>query len=491
MFLHIFLIFIFNIYNLKIIADNKEYQTSRTFLFIKNIYNNPIVDNFYRIYDQYKFSSNNDNIDINNIFLVDFLYQDLKNSNDIAKYFSIGCKDYLLVAGDDSYLKHSRNIRAEWFNLPSDSSFYIEFKPKQSQKSLLLQYYRLFNYFCDGIKKDFWISFNLPILNIEGNLSINYFDIKNVSLDVIKNSFEKFNNVSFYNKNISNTYIPDIKFSLGAYLPINYLNFALYSSLVIPSSEYIKPKYLFEPIPSSNGHFAIEIGSRITKDFPINDNFSIYYFLQLNNYFYFSSKEYRTFDLKNASDDYLLGQYQTPCTRQWSRYLKFIEKNSNNISSGVDILTQKVQVHPYSSGNIFTGLNFVYNNLNIELSYNFWGKSHDKVKILSDECETLKKNINFYGILYDKQDNLNYKTSFKSSISCLANYDKKFKTINLEDINIISGSFPGAFSNQIGITINYIFAKSLYFSYAFFYEIAYGNSALSNSGGFVSLDLLF
>jgi len=326
------------------------------------------------------------------------LYQKSVRSDKTAKYFLFNCKSSLTVLGDDQldFLPHDddgnflvdrvdrhRDVRAEWLGLPSDFMGAFSINPIQRQTGVILEYNQ-------SVKKilknelfgNWYFSVMLPIVVVENNMNICQFDIHNKKKgnerprDIIEALNQKSWRYARINGKRSRVNLSMIRARLGSvFLSENNSQIAYYSELLIPTASEDEGKYIFDAISGYNGHLGI--GTGVNFQFPITRDggyYDVCFFTNLEAVFLIRHDQIRTFDLID---------------RPWSRYLLFNRKDGppDEFVPGVNVLTQRVRVKPYSMIDFSVGWRIKTERVELEFGYNIWGHGNEKIECIKKFCD--------------------------------------------------------------------------------------------------------
>lgn len=426
------------------------------------------------------------------------LYQQSLELERTQHYFLPAKCERVLVAGDDVFQDlEIRQIRAEWFNLPSTFQGTFTLHPKQKQAGVILEYSQdvgkvIEHSFFEGS----WVNIALPVTIVENNMHINEdvfvsgpsFNMRPITI------IGAFNQPDWkYAKICPNTMtqvkLADITLNIGkTFLAQDDFVVAYSSVIVIPTGNIQDAHYLFEPVAGNNGHFGI--GGRVDFQFPLTNPDSCHtlcFFLDFESVFFARNRQWRTFDLKG---------------KPYSRYLQFVSRDdpSGELISGVNILTRWVQVHPYNLADLSLGFRFKTEHIEIEVGYSIWGHGDEKIRILRDSncCDTRNRELDpfeRYGIAGNPNPSGPHQrpalnccqlpmpaTASKSTIACQAandlecepNVDKiigecsgplmyangdtqrVFVPITQFDIDLQSGAAQSAFNHKFQLAFGYI-----------------------------------
>ncbi len=298
-----------------------------------------------------------------------------------ARYFLPNQKNELLVSGDNNLDERcSRDIRAEWVNLPSNFSGILKIKPEQQQFGFSAVFHQhLSQWFETGIFKNWYISLHIPFVSVENKLGLTQERVKNPNetgngpRDILAAFTQKewcFGKL--YTDTKSRESIGEITLILGSNLHDD--NFHFYYETIIGFATGTKsdPAYLFSPFVGNDTHW--EFGAALGTEFAINNctqKYEINFFIDLATRFLFQNKQLRTFDLKG---------------KDWSRFLPMNKKcpgaNNQNIP-GVNLLTLEVRSKPFNISDFSTGFRLYTGNFHAEIGYNLW--AHTKERLRLDE----------------------------------------------------------------------------------------------------------
>lgn len=456
-------------------------QTGKTFMFTRPVIQHLMIDQalWYSIIhsrpDTYKTAGR-----------VTTVYQHSIDEDKTARYFLFDYKDALLVAGDDNPcdVLTSRDVRAEWLNLPSDYRGILTLNPRQQQMAITFQAYQDVGAWTDiSFFKNMWFSIAAPIGIVENDLQLNEKKVFNPGM-CPHSIIDAFNQSDMCYAKITGARsaieLAEINIKMGrTYLSRNNAIVAYYSKLSLPTSRKQNAAYTFDPFVGNNGHFGFGTGVnfqfQLTRD---TDPHVICFFINLEGTFYIRAEEHRTFDL-----------YHKP----WSRYMRVVEKNGRPgvTIPAANILTQKVLIHPYNTVDFSTGWRFKTASYEGEFGYNIWGHGDEKLECIEDFPHGR------FGIAGNPQEgylpegcNKNV-TASKSTIQEQASNDTQivngmreplFVPITLSDLDINSAASQSALNHKIHGFLGWHSdpAKKIegFVGAGFFYDIPQKNSAL-------------
>ena len=438
-------------------------------------------------------------------FQVMTYYQQSIQDPETIRYFTFGHKLALKVRGDADSDAKFRDIRAEWLGLPSDFRGTMSINPEQRQFACLVTYNQdLKKYLEYDFLKRFWIEVSLPIVAVENHMNFCQYDVFTDS-DLFPNDLiSAFNQCRWEYQKIngkkSKLNLAPIRIRFGgAFMDDGNNQIVSYSAIFLPTGQEDYNNYLFEPLTDYNGH--IGYGSGVNFQFVLNrENDNIYdvcFFLNLEAIFLIRNWHCRTFDLKclpfkdNCPS---CRDYCSPCEyqpRPWSRYLQFNCEGGipeQNIP-GVNILTRRVKVRPYSVFDFSTGFRLKSERWEFEIGYNIWGHGSERI-----EC--IKKFRNRWGIAGQKQEGDQFARSASLSTICQQratdeellpqdNENYRFIPICESDLDLDSAASQGALNHKIHIAGGVEYKGDCvdsFFGLGAYYDYAQKNSALKTWG---------
>lgn len=292
--------------------------------------------------------------------------------NNIGDAFLIDKKSSLIVAGDDTAFKNTRDIRAEWIGGNSETVASLSLDANQELSGLKMLFQIPFSTFiksdcmpnwCIGIRPTFVYSANQLNLKLNGVNSAEDIHIRNFFKN--QTSFDKIDGLKR-----SNIGFESIALTIeGLYRTENdKLKIYYYTGLELPTSETYSTLYMFYPYIGNNGNLATLLGFFMHGYFAKNECNSFGFIFEIEDHFLLYKTMKRVFDL-----------YRKP----WSRYLPVTELNQNTICKDVSAVSNlPVRVHPCNSvdgsiGIIYEREDFYKSTLNIATGYNLWVNQND------------------------------------------------------------------------------------------------------------------
>ncbi len=244
----------------------------------------------------------------------------------------------------------------------------------------------------------------------------------------------------------SKSHIADIELGLGYILLSNECNyFSINIRGIIPTGNRPTGEFVFEPIVGNTHHG--QIGAGLLGNFYLWENgcqefLSI--LLNANIYTILTSREKRTFDLKNNG----IG----------SRYLLFKKFSgvdyAGEIVRGPNILTLDVDTKNRVEADVVLMVEYIRCNLLLDAGYNLWGRSRDHLKLIGSIPE------NSFGIAgLSGTAGINRNRTASSTLingENATSIDPSPVFISNSDIDVESAAHPGAFSHGLFVHIGYI-----------------------------------
>lgn len=420
------------------------------------------------------------------------LYQNACGTHKNKYYWLFDCKTDLLFSGDDNINDlNIRDVRAEWFQLPSSFRGQMTFNPVEHQAGVCIEYHRDLGHCCEiDCLDNCWLSVELPIVYIKNDIGLTQWNMQHegtVYPSTIAQSFcnpeWKFLKVcgakhivqpAFLNLRLGKTYYNKDKFQL-----LFYLGFSL------PTSTSNDGSYMFYPVAGYNGHFGFIAGVHtqilLTRD---DSPYSVCFFAALENLFLVPASQYRTFDL---------------LCKPWSRYLLYIKKHSlpQAFVPGVNILTRKVRVHPYTLVDFACGWRVITNHWEFELGYGIWGHGDEKIEL---KCGAKCPPDNEYGIAGIPP--LGYNEAVTASDSTIQNqapYDHDeqghpvFVPITESQLDLLSAASRSALNHKIFASIGHVDTGCIEYLYGVgvYIEIPQWRTSLQSWGVWAKFGLVF
>ncbi len=404
-------------------------------------------------------------------FHITGIYKRSIEQNKTKKYFLFDGKTVLKIRGDSIASElNTRDIRAEWLNLPANFSSEITIDPEQKQSGLILEYnFDFKKKFKNSLLEQYSLTISAPLVLVENNINFKEFNIQNpgTTANSPANATESFSQQQFHygkiiNKQRSTIDIAHIAVKLGTtYMSKNNFQVAYFSQLLFPTAQKDEAHYMFESIAGNNGHIGIGAGAHF--QFPINRNnekCDICFFLNLENIFFIRRKHTRVLDLNN---------------KPWSRYLLLNKQNEgdNQNIPAINILSQQVIVRPYNMIDATFGWRFKTDRVELELGYNIWGHGAEKLEFENDHTFD-----EVYGIAAPAGGIL---SASASSIKTQSAADAAFTPIKKSNLDLKSGASKSTLTHKIQLAGGIIKEGNFIdgtLGLGIFYEVPQKNSAL-------------
>ncbi len=395
----------------------------------------------------------------------------------IRQYFLMEGKNELSVKGDDVN-KFDRDIRAEWLNLPSTFNGSFTLIPQQKQFGVLVDVRQDLAGCMDSKFFDtFWVGVTVPFVYVQNNLNLeqNFFKAAptkpHTILEALANPGFIYNRMFQCNSTVG---IPEFKVSLGVYFkPLNSLQLATRSGVIFPITNKQNGQIFFEAVKGFNRHLGWE--SVVNIQFPVtcNDVCKTLYYLDISSVYFFSNKQYRTFDLIN---------------KPYSRYLLLNDTNGTVNIPAINVLTQRVKVKPFNIVDVSTGFRIKTGGFEGQIGYSLWAHGNERVHLVHPWKEE-------FGIAAEPGEVTPSglpATASHSTIKTLAPTDKDaggsnaFKKITKNDLDFLSGSSRGTVTNNASAAIGWICDRPHvcgFVGIGAFVEFPMNNAALRQWGG--------
>ena len=397
-------------------------------------------------------------------FQIKIIHQQTLSTDIVKRYFLFGCNNDLLVAGDATPLRDTRDVRSEWLGINNDQFIgYLTVDPHQRQSGASITYFQDISnvMYLDG----FWLSLEVPFFSVGHNLNLQQFGVSHPTdtssgVNDILSAFRQRDWLySAVDGPTRATNILGGLFKFGkTFLSENHFQVIGYSLLNFALGNNQNAQYLFDAYTGTNRH--VGIGAGALFQILLNQDASklaICWFFGLENQYFFPNVQLRTFDLKN---------------KPWSRYMLYNHKNRgpNQSIPGVNILTHETLVRPYSFVDFQTGWRFISEHCEVEIGYELWGRGNEIVKIKSEFQEV-------FGIA-----GIDGGSASESTIANQAPNDPTFVTIKESDLDPYSAGAAAALNHKFTSSFSYVKQNDhyeLFFVFGGAVEYAQKNSALS------------
>lgn len=355
-----------------------------------------------------------------------------------SRYFLMEGKNQLLVAGDNTDFRLSRDIRAEWLGLPDNFSGTLCVKPEQKQNGCMLEYHQDLKEWVDiMILRDMYITIIMPVSETKNSINLMQTNITNPQTTFPQNILQAFNQPSWCYSRITNSKkkvgVAELRVKIGtSYMSEDFFQLNYYSVLAIPTGNKQDGHIMFESVNGNNHHLGI--GAGINIQVPLNrdtSEFGFCGFLDLESVILIRNKQFRTYDLFD---------------KPWSRFLPMNRPNdlANPIDNptttnipGVNLMTQRITAKPFNVVDFALGCRFTTPSIETEVGYGIWGHGNERTDL----------NQPFTGI-FGIAGSAPGKTASNSTIAQKAPDDLDFVPITKFDLNPQSGESYGGFTQR-------------------------------------------
>lgn len=404
-------------------------------------------------------------------------------SNKLAQYFLMKGKNYLTVVGDaySTQQKLDRDVRAEWLELPSTFSGVLTLYPSQKQSGFLVELKKCFFDYQErkNFLHNFWFGTSIYFSNVENNLNLQE-SIRSTTTSTSKTIISQIGRSDlkfgrFIPGKRTSIGFSEVRLKFGTHFDCsNDLHIALSSFFLLPLVSKPVPTYVFTPMHGYNGHPGW--GAAIAFEFPLNNrcsNFTLDFFANVENIFFFKSREDRVLDLLN---------------KPWSRFLLLNKNNGETDIPATQVLTRRVEVHPYNYVDLNTGFKVRHNSFFAEMNYGLWAHPLEKLKLVHEFARN-------YGIAAPAGSALTpggiAPTASTSTIKTQEAVDKdsdgntQFDGIQENELDLESGGAAPTLTSKAEVSIGLIRDGNkcnVAFALGAFAEIPQNNAALKNVG---------
>ncbi len=459
-------------------------------------------------------------------------------SKDLMRYFSPTPVDQLVVDSNPAAVQGvtqlglERNINPVFFGIQVTAAgggngryqSVLQFRPRRTVGGVGITYRQYFGRDCDCDEKQWWFELSAPILHVRNKMRLEETapnlnggtlvagsapnmivalagvmpvlgataadGLSTMQFGLMRNANQddNFNGVVGNNDNNRKGYTrtgSDIELKFGRdYYTSECCHFDGYVGLHIPASNKPKGRFVFEAVPGFNQHFGFMLGGSSGTEIWRNCDRSLSWEAATNVRYWIRNTQTRSFDLKD---------------RPWSRYM-FITDNANPaapvIVPGINVLTQKLRVHPRFSFD--TNVALVYNNdcgFNAELGWNFWARQGERVSLRNQENGNRNDNnvtLPFVAGRYFVTALTGANGLDVTETNLLSNIANNNQPANLAldealaldvtDLNLLSAAAPAALSNTVYGYVGYNWddrCYPLFVGLGGSYEISKKNTALN------------
>lgn len=405
-------------------------------------------------------------------------------SRELSQYFLMAGRSQLSVKGDDFIDEHNRDIRAEWLTLPDNFKGTFSLFPQQTQTAFQIDLkHELRTHFDTPYLENVWIGISTAFVSVQNRLNLEQDIVSTTSGKTIIGSLNRsdiaFN--KFYEKNCS-TGLSEIRFKLGSqFLSRNGYEVFYHSYVLFPLSSNKDAQKFFQAVRGFNSH--VGVGAVANFQIRLNDRTcddSIFAFcFDIENVYLCRDSECRTMDLFG---------------KPWSRYLLLNKTDGTTNIPAINVLTQRVEVHPYNVMDLSTGFRYKSGGFEAEITYGLWAHGHEVIRLKNSCFCPEEEQLTCYGIAAKPGEFTPCglpATASNSTIACLANTDKDingnnaFVPISVRDLDLQSAAAQGALAHRANGAIGYTKygeCYNVFVGIGGFAEISQNNTALSQFG---------
>jgi len=355
-------------------------------------------------------------------------------------------KPYIQINGSQVGDRDETDWLADYFGLPTDFQSRVSFNPHVENVILDINFYLGLDEWLDGL----YFRIHGPICYSRWDLNMcekiinpgtldyrpGYFNgaQNGVARSQLLNSFTEFASLErtpnlgntvvfdalqyakFPNRRKSLTRLSDIQAALGWNFLQGYdHHFGLNVRMAAPTGNRPKGLYLFEPIVGNGHHW--ELGLGLTAHYLLWENEcngnSIGFYIDGNVTHMFGARQTRTFDLagKPMSRYMLTERLGKPVTNLFSDPAQGSIANvtapsaqfQNLLVPLANLTTINVNVSIAAQADLTAMLNFVFGNYNLDVGYNYWGRSCEKIKFINT-CPIIFNGCSSQGLFALKGD---------------------------------------------------------------------------------------
>jgi hypothetical protein len=315
------------------------------------------------------------------------------NKTDLMKYFGINNKETLTITEDNTPSNRS-DILAWNFNIATTGANFkstLKFEPKQKFSGFAISG-RLY------VKEKLWVEGIMPIVKVENNMNLTETVITPGGATRTTAGTFLFDNTATYvgnmqeafkqtgmkygkiNRKQNKTGIADIEFKVGYdSILTEKCYWTMYGGLIVPTSNKPNAEYIFEPIYGNGQHAGFMLGNEFGYEVTKNDTYGIWVHGMIHGQYLFSNTQKRSFDLQG---------------KPWGRYLSVYTSSTvlptNNVTWGINHLTQDVKVSPRSTRALSASFNIKYKEKTyLELGYAYTYRQAEEVALKEKWSKTI------------------------------------------------------------------------------------------------------
>ena len=405
-----------------------------------------------------------------NLQLAMFYFKSTSDQSKLAQYFLVNNKSEITVKGD-AVSTTDRDVRAEWLGLSDTYNGLLKLNPQQKRIGGIVRgERRLSHYFKAHFWKHFWIGAQLGLESVEqctGAQSVGA-SADDQLLAQLDRAELQYCRISA--SQTSGAGVSDLRLILGAdYLAKRDLQLGLQSFLLIPGVwNQPDPTYLFAATQGLGKHFGFGFDLQVQLPLVTYARSELSAYLRAEAIGLFKNRQLRVMDLNN---------------NPWSRFLILNKSDGTGSVPATTILTQKVAVDPYATGELVLGLRYRYRALQAGLSYGLWGHGSERLSLVDDF-------VTAYGIAGSVLN----KSASASTIASHAGDDTTFTTIQKSDLNLDSAAARAVITHRLNgqIGCNIEGQKiDLALNIGAFYELPQNNVMVKQWGSYLTFSLFF
>lgn len=363
-----------------------------------------------------------------------------------TRYFLMNGKEELVVAGDDTPYKLSRDIWAGWVGLPENFSGTLSVNPKQQQKGALIEYHQDLKQWVDiMILRDMYITVLMTVSETHNSINLCQKNVTNPGEEFPRDIIEAFNPPTWCYSRITNEKkrvgLADMRIKIGtSYISEDAFQLNYYSVMAIPTGNKQNGHTMFQAVNGNNHHFGI--GAGINMQAPMNrdlTNFELCCFLDLESVILIRNKQFRTYDTFD---------------KPWGRFMQVNKPNfvddpldieETTDLPGVNFMTQRITAKPFNVVDFAFGVRAKTSAVEAEIGYSIWGHGNERTNLDQPYTE-------IFGVAGSAPG----KTASRSTIAQKAPDDLDFVPIAKSDFNPQSGESYGGFNQRAIMSLGWV-----------------------------------
>ena len=411
--------------------------------------------------------------------------------------FAINRKPIMLVAGDNTPYKKSRDINAEFIGGTNNTIAQMSLGAEESliggRLFIQIPFFRLW-------KNDFFVDWFLGIrttlTRCTRKLDLTLAGENNESLASIKNFFS--NQVQYAkinNEKKTDVGLENVTLTLDGIYYSKNKDFQIYyfSGVEIPVQSNYSSEYLFAPtIGGGNGTIGLILGADFRGFFATNDSYRLGMLFELEDHYFLYKTMARTFDLydRTTANDFSSSNHQN---KPWSRYLPasslYLGLQDQTIGSFSNL---PVRVHPSNVLDVSAG--FIYEqklrdreSCFLSVGYNLWASKAEYSELQDRAYKAPYQDFYTAGIAGTAPNT----SASRSTIDQRAANDDTFKTLTFNDLDMSSVAADGGYSQSAFFRASIIREESFQILFGGWYEFGKSLMIPSRIGGWIGGSLEF